>query len=335
MAVDAPGADHALQRAAGRLGDLGDDPSRHRLDVLIGERALARLQGHLDGDRLLARAERRALEQVEDRDAGDQLAVGALGGAHDPRRGHVAVDDEGEVAPDRLEVGELQHRLGPGRLLARRRNRLEDQLEAGERPFRVEKLQHLRVELAEGADDGLRPLADRARAAGMIPGRRLRRDLHLVGGKPERIEQGQRIGLGVEDGDRRGLGRPVAAAAGNACRAAPDGGGGGDLILGPVAAIGLADLEEGEIADAAIGIALGRGDEAGKQARPHVRHVGGDRIGEHQRIAAAAEGFRAVVADEGPGDRLDQAAGGERPLGPARAGLDEGQQRLAGRRGRG
>ena len=82
----------------------------------------------------------------------------------------------------------------------------------------------------------------------------------------------------------------MAAAARDAGRAAADGGGGGELILGPVAAIGLADLEEGEIADTAIGIALGRRDEAGKEARPHVGHLGGDRIGEHQRIVAAAEG---------------------------------------------
>ena len=62
---------------------------------------------------------------------------------------------------------------------------------------------------------------------------------------------------------------------------------------------------------------------------------GGDRIGEHQRVGAAAEGDRAIMGDEGPGDRLDQAAGGKRALGPARAGLDEGEQRLRGRRGRG
>ena len=48
---------------------------------------------------------------------------------------------------------------------------------------------------------------------------------------------------------------------------------------------------------------------------------------------AAAEGGSPVVGDERPGDRLDQAAGGERPLGPAGAGLDEGEDRLRARRG--
>ena len=67
--------------------------------------------------------------------------------------------------------------------------------------------------------------------------------------------------------------------------------GGGLLILRAVAAIDLADLEEGEVVEAAIGVALGGGDQAGQQARPHVRHVGGDRIGEDQFGLAAAEGL--------------------------------------------
>ena len=50
-------------------------------------------------------------------------------------------------------------------------------------PFDVERFQHLRVELAERADHRLRPLPDRAGAAGVEPGRRVGRDLHLVGGR--------------------------------------------------------------------------------------------------------------------------------------------------------
>ena len=91
------------------------------------------------------------------------------------------------------------------------------------------------------------------------------------------------------------LGAPVAAAAIDAGGAAPDGRDRRHLIVGLVAAIDLADLEQRHIGEAAIGIALGGRDEAGQQARPHVRHVGGDRVGEHKRVAAAAEGERPIV----------------------------------------
>ena len=98
---------------------------------------------------------------------------------------------------------------------------------------------------------------------------------------------------------------------------------------GSVAAIDLADLEEGEIGETAVGVALRRGKQAGEQARPHIGHVGGDRIGERQRRVAAAEDLGGLSRNEGPGHRLDQPAGGKRALGAARAGLDRLQHRLA------
>ena len=95
-------------------------------------------------------AEGRALEEIEDRDAGDQLAVGALRRAHHRRRLDRAVEDEGEVAADRLEIGQATSGgLRPGRPRLRHGDRLEDDLEAGERPGDVELLQHLRMEFAE------------------------------------------------------------------------------------------------------------------------------------------------------------------------------------------
>ena len=109
----------------------------------------------------------------------------------------------------------------------------------------------------------------------------------LSGRQAEPVEGGERVGLGVEDADRRRLARPVAAAAGDARGAAADAARGDHLVLGPVAAIDLADLEEGEVVVAAVGIALGGGEQAGQEARPHVAHVGGDRVGEHQLRAAA------------------------------------------------
>jgi hypothetical protein len=77
------------QHAARGLLDIGDDGFRQLVEVLVGQGAVARLDGDLDGDRLLALAERGTLEQVKDVDAGNQLLVGALGGAHQRRGRHI------------------------------------------------------------------------------------------------------------------------------------------------------------------------------------------------------------------------------------------------------
>ena len=68
-------------------------------------------------------------------------------------------------------------------------------------------------------------------------------------------------------------------------------GGRDELILGLVALEDLADLEQRDIGEAAIGIGLRRGDEARQQARPHVGEIGGDRVGERQLGLSAAEQF--------------------------------------------
>src|SRR5262249_60586301 len=95
------------QRAAGALADLGDDPRRDRLDLLVGHGLLARLQRDRDGDRLPARRDALALVDVEHRHVGDELAVGGLGGAHQVAGPDGAVDHEGKIALDRLERREL------------------------------------------------------------------------------------------------------------------------------------------------------------------------------------------------------------------------------------
>jgi len=61
------------------------------------------LVGDFDGDGLLVFAERCALEDVEDGNARDELAVGAGGGLDDRAGVYPAVDDEGEVAAGDLE----------------------------------------------------------------------------------------------------------------------------------------------------------------------------------------------------------------------------------------
>ena len=79
-------------------------------------------------------------------------------------------------------------------------------------------------------------------------------------------------------------------------KAVADAAGGDQLVLRPVALEDLADLEQRQIGDAAVGIALRGGDQAGQQARPHVGQVGRDRIGERQFGLAAAEQLRRLLS---------------------------------------
>ena len=53
--------DLAPQHATRRLGDGGDDGVRYRLDLVLGQRLVARLHIDRDGDRLLAVADMLAL----------------------------------------------------------------------------------------------------------------------------------------------------------------------------------------------------------------------------------------------------------------------------------
>jgi len=66
------------QAAAGGLFDIADDLLRQRVEVLVGQGLFDRLDQHLDRHRLSALANGSTLEDVEDIDAGDQLAVAAL-----------------------------------------------------------------------------------------------------------------------------------------------------------------------------------------------------------------------------------------------------------------
>ncbi len=76
------------------LLDIADDAGRQGLEILVGQRALDRLDRHLDGHGLLALAQPRAFEDVEDGDAGDQLAVGTLRRLDDRLGLDAAIDHE-------------------------------------------------------------------------------------------------------------------------------------------------------------------------------------------------------------------------------------------------
>jgi hypothetical protein len=131
---------------------------------------------------------------------------------------------------------------------------------------------------------------DHAGTARMIPAGAPGSICRLATGSAAGFQRGKRIGLGVEDADRIAIAGPVTAAAGEARGAAADAAGNAALIFRRVALIGRADLEQRDIADAMVGIALRGGEQARQQRRAHVAHVGGNRIGELQ-FAAAAEQF--------------------------------------------
>ena len=162
----------------------------------------------------------------------------------------------------------------------------------------------------------LRPELQRRRAARMQERRAAGDDLHRVRRDAERGEQRQRVALRVIGVDRAAAG-PVAAFAARLGEAAPDRRRGDALVVLAGAEEDLPDLEQRDVGEAAPRIALGRGDEAGNEARPHVGEIGGDRIGERELGLAAAEQFGRRLGDERPRHRFAQAQRGQRALGRA------------------
>ena len=88
---------------------------------------------------------------------------------------------------------------------------------------------------------------------------------------------------------RIGFCRPMPAATTNCCRAAADTTGIGELVFRHFSAIDISHFEQSKIGEAAIGIALCRGDKTGQETWPHVRHVGSDRVRKSKRWIAAAK----------------------------------------------
>ena len=157
----------AAQLAASGFLDRGDDPFGHRLDLGVGQRLLARLERHLDGERLLALRHALPGEHVEHADFADERAVGARGGAHHLSGGDLGVEQEGKIAPDRLEIRGFERLAFP--FLPGGGNGVEIKLETGNRGIDAEPGEKVGMELSEGAKQRLGPELERARAAGMKP----------------------------------------------------------------------------------------------------------------------------------------------------------------------
>ena len=112
------------------------------------------------------------------------------------------------------------------------------------------------MNLAEVREHDLRSEPQRARAARVEPGRRIARHLRLGGIEAERGQRRENVGLGVEEAGGLGLAVPMAAGTTERRRSGAHAGGDQLLILRRVAAVGLADLEQRHVGEAAIAVAL-------------------------------------------------------------------------------
>src|SRR5271166_2407276 len=149
------------QRGAGLPRHLGHDPRHHRVNFGVGQRALARLQGHANGDRLRALRQALALIDVEHANVGDKRAFRALRRLDKVAGADLFVNDERKVPLDRHEVRAIELRLRSGRLGLRWRNSVERDLEGDDRPFGVERFARARMQLSKPADDVLWPELER------------------------------------------------------------------------------------------------------------------------------------------------------------------------------
>src|SRR5271165_1575992 len=93
----------APQRGAGLPRHLGHDPRYHGVNFGVGQRALARLQGHADGDRLGALRKAFAPIDVEHANVGDKRAFGALRRLDEVAGADRLVNNESKVALHRHE----------------------------------------------------------------------------------------------------------------------------------------------------------------------------------------------------------------------------------------
>src|SRR3984957_20937350 len=155
----------APERGAGLFRHLGYDPGHCGVDFSVGQRAFARLQGDVDGDRLRALGHALASVHVEHADPGDERAFGALRRLEDVAGADRLVDDEGKVPLDRHEVRAVQLRLGLCRLRLGRWYGVEWDLEGDDRPFGVERLARARVQLPKPSDNCLWSELEGGRAA--------------------------------------------------------------------------------------------------------------------------------------------------------------------------
>ncbi len=156
---------------------------------------------------------------------------------------------------------------------------------------------------------------------GMIEGRTARARRHRIQRHAEGGQHGQRVGLGVHRiikarGAEGGKRREADAQAGR------------DQRLRGIGGVGRADLEQAEIAKAARHVAGGGQHQRRHRGVAHLVEIGGDRVGQAQRLRRIAEQGGGLMIEEAEGHAFQQAARRQNPAGERRA-------RLFGRQHRG
>ena len=218
------------------------------------------------------------------RDVLDQRLVGGAGGLEHGLGLDAGVEDEGEVALDRLQVGEPRAAggwwRGPwGRAAP---SRCEGEGDGG--AAHVEGGRMRGWSSPKAASDGLRAEGEDGGAAGVEPGGGGALE-HQRGGRADGGERGLGVGAGVPEVDRAAGAVRVARGGG----ADAEAGGEQRLLAGLAAGEDLADLEEREVGEAARLVAGGGAQEAGQQVGAQVAHLGADRVLEAHGLGAAAE----------------------------------------------
>ncbi len=114
----------------------------------------------------------------------------------------------------------------------------------------------------------------------MEPFRTTGLDLDTVNRRTGSFQCGQRIGLGIENTDRRRIASPETARPFNLRRPAAHTARDAALLIRRITFINARNLEQGDIIETAIRIALGCGQQTRQKRRAHVRHIGSDQVGE-------------------------------------------------------
>ncbi len=267
------------------------------------------------------------LIDVEHGDAGDQLLVGILRGAHDVAALTWAINDKRKVALDRLErrcSSSGLARVG----LAWQRNVVEDDLVADQRAVDLQRGENPRMNFAEVTDDILRPYLDGAGATRMKPCGPPGHDLQCLHRRAGRGQGGKGIGLGVEHIDRLGLARPMTAGARGFRQRTAHAARRDELVFRFVALEDLPDLEQRDIGIPrsaffwAEAIRPAAGSAACRRVRPQWDWRAPVR-------ADAAEQLGFALGHEGPRHSFDETPRRQGALGLAGAQLDRREHGLA------
>src|SRR5579875_1121914 len=312
---------------AGFLGNFCDDLARSCINFSLGQGLFARLQGDGYGNRFLIFRNALAFIDIENADLGDERTFARRSGLHNISGLHRPVDQEGEVALHGHELRKFKLRFGSCEPQFRRWYVIKKQFKPGNRPLGSDGLESARMDFAKRPDDIFWPELNCGGTARMEPGGPAGDELETAHRYTKRRKKRKSVSLGVERINPGRCDRPMSSRPCFLRHAAPDRASGNLLAVLSIVQENLPDLKQCNVGMAAISVALGCCDEPRQKAWPHIRKLGGDRIGERERSPAAAKHLGALVRNERPRHDFDKAVGSERPSGALGALLQQGQHR--------